>query len=149
MIKYKTASAADIQKIIELLIDDDLGKTRENLSNMEPYYKAFADIEKDPNQHLMLMLLNKKIIGTFHLTIMPSLGRAGSKRANIESVRIDKNFRGQKFGEQMMAEAIRIAKENGAVIVQLTTDKLRIDAQRFYERLGFVASHVGMKIRVG
>ncbi|MES2677428.1 MAG: GNAT family N-acetyltransferase [Pseudomonadota bacterium] len=149
MIKYKLAEAIDIPRIIELLIDDNLGKTREDPSNMEPYLKAFADIQKDPNQHLMVMLLDEKIIGTFHLTIIPSLGRAGSKRANIESVRIDKNFRGQKLGEQMIAEAIRIAKENSAVLVQLTTDKSRIDAKRFYERLGFVASHEGMKIKIG
>lgn len=148
MIKYKRASDADIKRIVELLIDDDLGKTREDSSNMEPYLKAFANIQKDPNQHLMVMILSEKIIGTFHLTIIPSLGRTGSKRANIESVRIDKNYRGQKLGEQMMAEAIRIAKENGAVIVQLTTDKLRIDAKRFYERLGFVASHEGMKMKI-
>ncbi len=148
MISYKLASSSDIKRIVELLIDDDLGQTREDLSNMDPYDKAFADIEKDPNQHLMLMLLDQKIIGTFHLTIIPSLGRTGSKRANIESVRIDKNFRGQKLGEQMINEAIRIAKENGAVLMQLTTDKSRTDAKRFYERLGFVASHEGMKMGI-
>jgi len=149
MISYKLATSDDIQRIVELLIDDNLGKTRESISNMEPYLKAFTDIQKDPNQHLMVMLLDKKIIGTFHLTIIPSLGRSGSKRANIESVRIDKNYRGQELGEQMIAEAIRIAKENGAVLMQLTTDKSRADAKRFYEKLGFVASHEGMKMKVG
>ncbi len=149
MITYRPALKSDIARIVELLIDDELGKARENLSNMEPYYQAFADIEKDRNQHLTVMLLDNKIIGTFHLTIIPSLGRSGSKRANIESVRIDKNFRGQKLGEKMIMQAIAIAKENGAVIAQLATDKSRVDAKRFYERLGFVASHEGMKLGGG
>jgi ribosomal protein S18 acetylase RimI-like enzyme len=149
MISYKSASSQDIQRIIELLRDDNLGKAREDLSNMDSYHKAFADIKKDPNQHLMVMLSDEKIIGTFHLTIIPTLSRAGSKRANIESVRIDKSFRSQGLGAEMVKEAIKIAKANGAAIVQLSTDKSRLDAKQFYERLGFVASHEGMKMKIG
>jgi ribosomal protein S18 acetylase RimI-like enzyme len=148
MINYRKALKSDIVRIVELLIEDDLGKSREDQSDMKPYFEAFAEIQEDPNQHLMVMLLDDEIIGTFHLTMMPSLSRAGSKRANIESVRIDKNLRGQKFGEQMIVKAIEIGKENGAVIFQLTTDKLRTDAKRFYEKLGFVASHEGMKLKL-
>ena len=109
------------------------------------YLDVFHKIHNDPNQYLMVVEQNQEIVATCHLTIMPSLSFTGSTRMNIEAVRVRSDCRSQKTGEWMIIEAMRYGQEHGASIVQLTTNKNRPDALRFYEKLGFKATHEGMK----
>jgi len=146
---FRRARKKDLPDMIRLLSEDELGKNRETLDVNEvppSYQKAFDEIISDTNQALMVMEIDGKVIGTCHLTYMPSLTFQGSKRMNIEAVRVDQTLRNQKIGERMIKEAIKMAKENHCKIVQLTTNKKRIAAKRFYERLGFEATHEGMKL---
>ena len=144
----RKAKAEDLHRIVELLIEDDLGQTREKLTSELDlrYVKAFELIDIDPNQYLMVVESDGQIIGTCHLTIMPSMTFTGSVRMQIEAVRVTDSMRGMKIGEWMMKQAFDYAKANGVSIVQLTTNKKRPRAKHFYERLGFEASHEGMKI---
>ena len=146
---YRKAMLPDLQRIVELLVEDDaLGAAREHVSaHIDPrYVEAFDKIDADPQQYLMVVEFDGKIIGTCHLTIMPSLTFIGTTRLQIESVRIAASIRGQSIGEKMMQAAIAYGKNNGARIIQLTTNKKRTRAKQFYERLGFEASHEGMKL---
>ncbi|NDH67435.1 MAG: GNAT family N-acetyltransferase [Gammaproteobacteria bacterium] len=150
-LNFRKAIFDDLSAIVQLLTDDDLGKHRETTGDkLAPCYEqAFALIDKDPNQYLMVILSDKEIVGTCHLTLMPSLTYRGSKRMQIEAVRVSKKYRRQKIGEWMMLQALQFAKENQVKIVQLTTNKLRSEAKRFYERIGFNATHEGMKYHLG
>lgn len=146
----RKATLDDLQAIVNLLIEDELGKTREQPSGEldRCYIDAFHKIDRDPNQFLMLAILDNRIVGTCHLTMMPSLTFRGSSRMQIEAVRIAKEHRGHNIGTWMMNAAIEYGKANGASLLQLTTDKKRQRAKRFYERLGFIASHEGMKLHL-
>ena len=135
-ISQRKATIHDLPEILHLLFDDELGATREK-------------INQDSNQYLMVVLLEKQVIGTCHLTLMPSLTYQGSTRMQIEAVRVAKSFRGQKICEWMMNQAFDFAKEHQVKMVQLTTNKQRPEAKRFYERLGFKSSHEGMKYFLG
>jgi GNAT superfamily N-acetyltransferase len=137
-----------LEPIIHLLADDDLGKQREKpVTNMNLAYKtAFDRILADPNQFLMVIETEGRIVGTCHLTLMPSLTFQGALRMNIEAVRVDSSFRGQGIGEWMFSQVVELAKVEGCKIIQLTTNKKRSDALRFYEKLGFKATHEGMKL---
>lgn len=148
---HRKAIIADLPRLIELLLEDELGSTRESKSSAvhENYIKAFHKIDSDPNQYLMVVENGDEIIGTCHLTIMPSLTFIGSTRMQIEAVRIAGKYRGQKIGSWMFDQAISYAKENDVSIVQLTTNKKRPKAKHFYEKLGFEASHEGMKLYLG
>ena len=148
MLIYRKATESDLKRIVQLLQEDDLGATREHLSEvLDPsYIEAFRLIDRDPQQYLMVVEQAKEIIATCHLTIMPSLTFTGSIRMQIEAVRVAGSMRGQKIGEQMMQEAIAYGKHRGASIIQLTTNKKRPRAKQFYERLGFEGSHEGMKL---
>lgn len=148
MLIYRQATEADLKHIVELLQEDELGATREHLTEiLDPrYVKAFHLIDQDPQQYPMVVEQAKEIIATCHLTIMPSLTFTGSTRMQIEAVRVAGSMRGQKIGEQMMQEAIAYGKDKGASIIQLTTNKKRPRAKQFYERLGFEATHEGMKL---
>ena len=148
MITYRKAKTSEISQIIDLLLDDELGKNRENKADLSTYLKAFEEITADKHQYLMLMLKDEQIIGTFHLTLMPSLSRNATKRGNIEAVRMAKKYRGMGYGQKMIEYAIELAKENGAKMIQLTSDKKRIAAKTFYEKLGFQATHEGMKMSI-
>ena len=150
-LNFRKAIFDDLSTIVQLLTDDDLGKHRETTGDKLDlcYEQAFALIDKDPNQYLMVILTDKEIVGTCHLTLMPSLTYRGSTRMQIEAVRVSKKYRGQKIGEWMMHQALQFAKENQVKIVQLTTNKLRPEAKRFYERIGFNATHEGMKYHLG
>jgi ribosomal protein S18 acetylase RimI-like enzyme len=131
------------------LADDELGYRRETpiLNDIAAGYRvAFEEICLDPNQALMVVEEDGKILGTCHLTYMPSLTFQGAKRMNIEAVRIDRSSRNRGIGEWMIRKAIEIAKSKKCKIVQLATNKKRADAKRFYEKLGFEASHEGMKL---
>lgn len=127
---------------------DDFGKTRETISKeVEPYYiNAFNKISADHNQFLMVVENNNEIIGTCHLTIMPSLTFKGSTRMQIEAVRVSSNYLNQNIGKWMMDEAMIFAKKNEPSIIQLTSNKERARAIKFYEDYGFTTSHIGMKL---
>ena len=147
-LQHRKASLNDLKYIITLLLEDELGKTREQVSDIgDPrYQEAFLKIDKDPNQYLMVVELENEIVGTCHLTLMPSLTFIGSTRMQIEAVRVSVSHRGQKIGEWMINASIEYARLHGAHIIQLTTNKKRTRAKQFYERLGFEASHEGMKL---
>ena len=131
-----------------MLADDFLGSQREMLEDplSDSYVKAFREIEADPNNELIVAELDGEIIGTLQLTCTPSLSYQGGKRATVESVRVDTKYRGQGIGREMMIWAIERAREKECISMQLTSHADRKDAHRFYEKLGFKASHVGMKI---
>ena len=145
---HRKARIADLKRLIELLLEDELGATRESKSAEldESYIKAFHEIDSNPNQYLMVVENGDEIIGTCHLTIMPSLTFIGSTRMQIEAVRVAGKYRGQKIGSWMFDQAISYAKEHDVSIIQLTTNKTRPKARYFYEKLGFEASHEGMKL---
>ncbi len=147
-ILFRLARRADLPSIVRMLADDDLGSQRERYENPLPesYYSAFEQIESDPNHELIVAERNGEVIGTLHLIFLPSVSFQGGLRAQIESVRVDKRFQSQGIGSQMMKWAMERARQRGAHVVQLTTHKTRLDAHRFYERLGFKGSHLGMKL---
>lgn len=149
VLEFRKATRKDVFFIVQMLADDSLGQLREAFDNPLPkkYYQAFDKIEQDNNQELMVVEDDaKNIIGTLQLTFIPYLTYQGGIRAQIEAVRIHKDYRGKGLGEQFFKWAINRAKERGAHVLQLTSDKKRPDAIRFYERLGFKASHEGMKL---
>ena len=137
--KFQEAQLIDLPQIIELLNNDVLGSTREILSDPIPtqYTTAFEAIDKDPNQELIIVTEDNRIVGTFQLTFIPYLTYQGGLRAQIEAVRIHKELRGEGLGQKMLEWAIQRAKDKGAHLIQLTTDKQRPQAIRFYEKLGF------------
>lgn len=147
--KIRKAEKRDVPDIVRMLADDQLGQLRERYEDPLPalYFEAFAQIQSDSNQELMVVEgENGKVIGTMQLSFIPYLTYQGGVRAQIEAVRIHKEHRGSGLGQQMFEWAIQRAQERGAHLIQLTTDKKRPDALRFYEKLGFVASHEGMKL---
>lgn len=149
MISFRKAHIEDLSQIVEMLTSDPLGKLREDFRTPlpEPYLQAFRQIDQDPNQELMVVENEfQEIIGTLQLTFIPYLTYQGGIRAQIEAVRIHQDHRGKGLGETLFKWAIQRAKEKGAHLIQLTTDKKRPDAIRFYEKLGFRASHEGMKL---
>jgi len=147
-LEARRATLKDLNAIIQLLIEDDLGSSREALSAKfeQSYVDAFKLINDDKNQYLMVIELENKIIATCHLTIMPSLTFQGSTRMQIEAVRVSEKLRGKKIGEWMINQAIQYAKANQVKIIQLTTNIKRPRAKIFYEKFSFEATHVGMKL---
>jgi ribosomal protein S18 acetylase RimI-like enzyme len=145
---FRRATRADLPSIVRMLADDELGSQREQVENPLPasYYSAFEQINKDPNHELIVAERNGEVIGTLHLMFLPSVSFQGGLRAQVESVRVDKRLQGQGIGSEMMKWALERGTQRGAHVVQLTTHKSRVDAHRFYERLGFIGSHLGMKI---
>lgn len=145
---HHKATFQDLRAIIDLLLEDELGKIRENASQDldQQYINAFHQIDTDPSQYLMVIKNKDEIVATSHLTLMPSLTFKGATRMQIEAVRVAQKYRGQKIGEWMIEKAIDYGKSKGASIIQLTTNKKRIRAKEFYEKLGFEASHEGMKL---
>jgi ribosomal protein S18 acetylase RimI-like enzyme len=145
---FRLATCADLLSIVRMLADDDLGSQRERYENPLPesYYAAFERIDCDPNHELIAAELNGEVIGTLHLMFLPSISFQGGLRAQIESVRVDKRFQGQGIGSEMMKWSMERAQARGARVIQLATHKSREDAHRFYERLGFDGTHLGMKL---
>lgn len=146
---FRPACETDLFEIVGLLADDPLGELREDLRAPLPeaYRAAFSAIESDPNQLLVVAEHNGAIVGTLQLSFLPGLARKGAWRGQIEAVRIAKDRRGCKLGEAMFAWAIDECRARGCSLVQLTTDKARPDAHRFYDRLGFEPTHVGYKLK--
>ncbi len=145
---FRKANEEDLPAIVRLLADDELGTQRERFAEPLPadYYKAFAAIEAQGGNQIILAIDGQTVIACLQLTIIPGLARQGMKRAQIEGVRVDQRYRGKGVGEDLFKEAIAIAKSEKCGLVQLTTDKQRDEAHRFYQRLGFLASHEGMKL---
>lgn len=150
MVRFTPAEHKHIADIVALLADDPLGKTRENTSaEMLPrYMQAFENIEKDPNNKLIAIMEEEHVIGCLQLTFIPYLTHMGSTRCLIEGVRIHPDYRGQAIGKKAFEWAIFYAKTKGCHMVQLTCDKSRHKAKKFYENLGFIASHEGMKLHL-
>lgn len=144
--ELREAKQKDLPAIITLLADDKLGKTREGMSDLDAYQSAFAEIDKDPNAILLVGEEGGAVVATCQLTIIPSLTFKGSTRGQIEGVRVAATHRGAGTGRLMIERAIEIAKARGCRIVQLTTNKARPSAIKFYEGLGFEATHEGMKL---
>ncbi|QEC43567.1 GNAT family N-acetyltransferase [Pseudobacter ginsenosidimutans] len=144
---FRKAATADLDAIIALLADDILGASREN-AEKQVYIDAFHAIDTDPNQFLAVAEENGRITGTLQLTFIPGLSRSGMKRGQIEAMRIASDRRGEGLGEAMFEWAIEKCRKEGCGLVQLTTDRKRPDAHRFYERLGFEASHIGYKLQL-
>jgi GNAT superfamily N-acetyltransferase len=141
----RRARRADVDAIVAMLADDELGAQRENPGDPR-YLAAFDALDADPNQFLAVAELGGEVVGTLQLSYLAGLSRLGATRAQIEAVRVRSDQRGTGLGTVLFEWAIEQARDQGAVLVQLTTDASRADAHRFYERLGFVASHVGMKL---
>ncbi|OEK01511.1 GNAT family N-acetyltransferase [Roseivirga sp. 4D4] len=147
---FRKATSSDIKHIVEMLADDELGSRREDYRLPIPvsYLNAFKAINNDLNQELIVVQHHEEIIGTLQLSFIQYLTYQGGIRAQIEAVRIRKDHRGQGLGERFFEWAIQRAQERNAHVLQLTTDKQRPDAIRFYEKLGFKASHEGMKLHL-
>ncbi len=143
---FREAVRADLPAVLDLLADDVLGRTRDVGEVDATYEKAFADIAADPRNQLVVAEAGGEVLGCMQLTYIPGLGRHGAERQLVESVRIRSDNRGRGLGRLMMAWAIDQARQRGCGLVQLTTDKSRHEAHRFYLNLGFVASHEGMKL---
>lgn len=147
-ITIRQATRSDLPSIVRLLADDALGSQREAYRDPLPqsYYDAFQAIDADPRQELVVVEHDGAVIGTLQLTFIPGLSFQGGTRAQIEAVRVDRDVRGYGIGGRLFQWAIERAREQGCRLVQLTTNASRTEARRFYERLGFVASHTGMKL---
>ena len=147
---FRLATRDDLPSIVRMLADDDLGSQREQYEDPLPesYYSAFEQIHRDPNHELIVAERTGEVIGTLHLIFLPSVSFQGALRAQVESVRVDKRFQSQGIGSQMMKWTMDRAVQRGAQVVQLTTHKSRVDAHRFYERLGFKGSHLAMKFNL-
>jgi ribosomal protein S18 acetylase RimI-like enzyme len=146
--EIRSATRSDLEEIVRLLIDDELGINREQFELPLPqaYLDAFSEIEGQSGNSIIVAVDNKRVIGCIQLTIIPGLARLGMKRAQIEGVRVNNQYRGKGVGETLIRYAIESAKALDCGLVQLTTDKQRKDAHSFYERLGFVSTHEGMKL---
>lgn len=147
--RFRRAIADDVPAIVRLLADDELGRMRDDPRlPLDPrYWQAFAAIDGDPNQLLAVALAEAgQVAGCLQITFISGLSRRGMLRGQIESVRVAAAHRGKGLGRALFQWAIEQCRARGCGIVQLTTDKNRRDAHRFYERLGFVASHEGMKL---
>ncbi len=143
----RRAAADDVPAIVALLTDDVLGAGREG-TDLAPYEAAFAAVDADPAHLLVVADDGGTVVGTLQLSFLPGLSRGGALRAQVEGVRVAAAARGRGLGEAMLRWCADEARRRGAALVQLTTDRRRPDAHRFYERLGYVASHVGMKLEL-
>lgn len=145
---FRLATPADVPDIVRLLRDDVLGRTREADPEDPLYAEAFAEIASNPSHELWVAEERGTLVGCLQLSYLRGLSRRAALRVLIEGVRVDAKARGQGLGKWFLGQAIHRARERGASLVQLTTDKTRADAKRFYEGLGFVASHEGMKLQL-
>ena len=145
---FRYAVESDLQDIVAMLADDELGKTRESVSDAvgEEYIRSFKDIEAQRGNQILLSVEGETITGCLQLTFIPTLARGGMKRAQIEGVRVHKEHQKKGIGRALFEEAIRLSKENDCGLVQLTTDKRRSGAHEFYHKLGFEVTHEGMKL---
>jgi len=148
VLEFRKANLQDLPAIVVMLADDPLGSKREQFSTpiLDSYSAAFNAIDSDPNNELVVVCHEGTVIGVLQLTFIPYLTYQGSWRALIEGVRVSQDYQSQGVGQKLFEWAIDRAKERKCRMLQLTTDKARADALRFYERLGFKATHEGMKL---
>jgi ribosomal protein S18 acetylase RimI-like enzyme len=146
-LEYRIAVREDLPSIVALLNDDELGATRNPLFEQAPseYSTAFERIDRDPNNAFVVACQDDRVVGCYQLTFIVGLSHTGGERAQIESVRIASDLRGVGLGTSLMLDALQRARERGCFLVQLTTDLRRPYTKAFYEKLGFIASHNGMK----
>ncbi|RBY81158.1 GNAT family N-acetyltransferase [Blastococcus sp. TF02-09] len=143
----RRAGAADLPALVALLADDPLGAAREAPGeDLAPYARAFAAVDADPAHLLVVVADGEDVVGTLQLSFLPGLSRRGALRAQVEGVRVRADRRGDGVGEALLRWAVAAAARRGCALVQLTSDSTRADAHRFYERMGFVASHTGFKL---
>ncbi|MEU5533027.1 GNAT family N-acetyltransferase [Streptomyces sp. NPDC020362] len=147
-LEVRRATTDDLPVIVAMLADDHLGAQRESPDDLTPYLAALERLNADPNQHLVVAVRDGRVVGTLQLTIIPGLSRKGATRSIIEAVRIHADERGSGLGTQLIEWATEESRRQGCQLVQLTSDRSRTDAHRFYERLGFTASHVGFKLQL-
>jgi GNAT superfamily N-acetyltransferase len=146
--EVRRAVRADIAAIVELIASDEIGATRDG-GDLAPYERAFSEIDADPAQLLVVLEdVRGAVVGTLQMTFIPGLARRGARRAHIEAVRIHRDLRGRGVGDALFVWAIEEARRRECALVQLTSDKRRTDAHRFYGRLGFTASHEGFKLHL-
>ncbi|MEW9528638.1 GNAT family N-acetyltransferase [Microbispora sp. NPDC049125] len=149
-LSFRTARRADVPVIVALMVDDPVTAAREAPAGPAPDYDAaFTAVDADPRNELIVVESGGEIVGTMQLTYIPGLSRRGAERAQIEAVRVAVPYRNRGIGRAMMTWAVERARERGCGLVQLTSDKARTDAHRFYSSLGFTASHEGFKLRLG
>jgi ribosomal protein S18 acetylase RimI-like enzyme len=149
-VKIRPARSSDIRAIVAMLADDALGSKRERIEHPLPpaYFQAFERVERDPNIQLMVAEgEGGEVVGCLQLCILPGLSSQGASRALIEDVRVAARCRSRGIGEQLVQWAVAEARTRGCKLLELLTHNTRVDAQRFYKRLGFAASHVGMTVR--
>jgi ribosomal protein S18 acetylase RimI-like enzyme len=149
LITIRRARRDDVRAIVTMLADDHLGRARERLDEPlpQPYFDAFARLDADPNIQLMVAEEGGAVVGCLQLCIMPGLSSQGASRGLIEDVRVASHRRSRGIGEQLVQWAVAEACAKRCCLVELLTHHTRLDAQRFYERLGFAKSHIGMTIR--
>ncbi|GGS53139.1 GNAT family acetyltransferase [Streptomyces badius] len=145
-LEIRPATPEDLPAVVAMLADDPLGAQRESPDDLTPYQEAFRRLADDPNQHVVVAVRQDRVVGTLQLTIIPGLSRRGSTRSIVEGVRIHGDERGSGLGTQLIQWAVDESRRQNCQLVQLTSDVTREDAHRFYERLGFTASHVGFKL---
>ena len=151
-ITFRTANRADVPAVVAMLADDDIGQSREKKTDAgipDEYFRAFDEMSRDANNRILLAELDGRIVGSLQLVFIPSLSRAGTKRAIIEAVRVASDVRGKNIGTELMRKAIAEARAAGCGVVQLTSDRRRSRAHLFYRRLGFEQSHIGFKLELG
>jgi len=150
-VALRRAAAEDVPSIVDLLAADQLGATRDGVTtdeDLQPYLNAFGLIDADPAHLLLVAPDGAQVLATMQLSFLPGLARRGALRAQIEAVRVRHDYRSRGLGAALFEWAIEEAHRRNCALVQLTTDKSRADAHRFYERLGFVASHEGLKLKL-
>ena len=139
----------DVPAVVAMLADDHLGSARERLADPSPasYHDAFARVDRDPLFRLVVAEQGGRVVGCLQLCMLPGLSSQGASRGLIEDVRVARHCRSRGIGEQLVQWAVSQARAKGCVLVELLTHHTRVDAQRFYERLGFARSHIGMTTR--
>ena len=147
-ITFRRATEADLPAIVAMLAADSLGAGRESPDELTPYQEAFARVSADPNQHLIVADRDGTAVGTMQLSVIPGLSRRGATRTIVEAVRVHESERGNGLGTRFLEYAVEESRRLGASLVQLTSDRSRTDAHRFYERLGFTPSHLGFKLQL-
>jgi ribosomal protein S18 acetylase RimI-like enzyme len=148
-VSIRPARREDVAAIVTMLADDHLGSARERVEDPLPasYYEAFVRVERDQNIQLVVAESEGRVVGCLQLAILPGLSSQGGLRGLLEDVRVASDCRSRGIGEQLVQWAVTEAKARGCNLVELLTHQTRTDAQRFYKRLGFTASHVGMTVR--
>ncbi|MGL4743363.1 MAG: GNAT family N-acetyltransferase [Dermatophilaceae bacterium] len=150
-VALREAIESDVPTIVRLLAADQLGAARDGVTggdDLQRYLGAFHAIDTDPAHLLMVVEADGELVATMQLSFLPGLARRGALRAQIEAVRVRRDYRSRGLGAAILSWAITESRRRECALVQLTTDKARADAHRFYEQLGFVASHEGLKLRL-